>query len=155
MQLFELNESQMEKIAGAVIFIFSLVFLFVVIPKEIGAIEGANPNPRSLPVSYGYGLAGLSILLYLDGYKKRNENGEAVLSVSAKELKLVLFSLVSMGVCILLFPRLGYLTSTILILAVMIKVFGQKSLKTIIGVSIGVPVVTWLFFTYVLKLMLP
>lgn len=145
----------MEQISGAVVLVLSLVLLFVVIPNEIGEIEGANPNPRSLPVFYGYGMGGLAVLLFLDGYRKRNDDGEVILSVSAKELKLVLFSLISMGACILLFPYFGFIPSTILILAIMIKVFGQKNLRTIVGVSIGVPVVTWLFFTYVLKLMLP
>lgn len=155
MPLLKLTESQMEQITGAIIFIFSLILLFVIIPGQIGEIEGATPNPRTLPVFYGYSIAGLSILLFGDGYRKRNDKSTPVLLISAKEIKLVLFSLLSMGVCILLFPYLGYIPTTILILAMMMKVFGQKKIRTILVVSVGVPVITWLFFTYVLKLVLP
>ena len=149
----KLCERTAEVLIGICILAFAVAALLI-IPGQIEAIEGASPGPRTLPTFYAWGMLALSLLLIVRGilYGSRDK---IVLSITKKEILLVIFALAAMCACTFALEYLPYVPVTAVTLAVMMWVFGLRNYVTIGLVAVGFPVLVSLFFKYVLRLMLP
>ena len=76
-------------------------------------------------------------------------------AISLLEGKLVLKSLLLMVLYILAFDWLGYMIPTMAVLGVFMYMYGQRNKKWLFLISIGAPILIYLFFTKVLQMPLP
>lgn len=149
------NESKAQRVTGVVLVVFALILLFVLIPSQINYTGTKSVNPRTFPTIIAYCLGALGIASYIVGILHKNRENQDITTVTGKEIRLVLFTLVCMALSAFLMRWIPYLPVSVVILAVMMWVFGQRNKIVLAAVSIGVPVFIFLFFTYVLKLQLP
>lgn len=151
----KINESKVEQIAGIVLFVFALLLLLLIIPMQIKDVRAPGVPPRFLPQAISFLIMALSVPLYVGGYKKRNTPDLKEYSITIQELKLVLITLAAVAVTIVLYSFMGFIPTSILLLAFLQYRYGQRKLWKIVLVSIGMPVVLFLFFYYVLMISLP
>ena len=151
---FTLTESQGERFLGVVVMVAGLLLRFVLIPTQIKERVG-YPTPRTLPTFYAYGLIILAACIYYVGAKGRGRPNQKTIVFSALEFKLVGFTMTMLAIYTLLLPTLRYIPATVLTIAVMMLYFGHKNKITIVCTSIAIPVAIYLFFTNVLRMVMP
>lgn len=149
------NESKAEQAGGVILFIVSLLLLFVIIPIQIKDITTQGVPPRFMPQVLSGILLVLSVFLFYSGYKKKNTKGQKEYSITKQELKLVLITLGVVGIDIILYKFIGFIFTSIVTLAFLQYIFGQHKIWKIILVSIFLPVLISLFFNKALMINLP
>jgi len=151
----EITESRAERAGGIILAVFSLLLYCVIIPAEITDVRGMGVSPRFMPEVVGILLFVLAVMLFISGYRKRNQQGQKVFTLSELEAKLVIKSLLLVAVYIVVFDLVGYIISTILALGLLMYMYGQRKRKVLISISLVLPVLIYLFFTKVLHMVLP
>ncbi len=149
------SEATAEQVTGVSLGVFSLLLYFVLIPWQIADVKVAGVTPRFLPEALAIFMLILSICLFVNGYGKRTNVGQKYYSFAPKETALVVKSLLILSGYIVLLEVLGYLLTTIAALGLLMYMYGQRRIKILIPVTIGLPVVIYLFFTKVLQIVLP
>lgn len=153
------HESKAEVILGIVFISISLLLFLVIIPTQIKYVSSAvwYNSPRLFP----YCIVGLIMLLGIcqaaSGYKLRKVPIEKQKEyfISFLELRLVLITLALLAIYVFIMNWVPYIPATIIILAVMIFLYGQKNHIKIASASVGMAVIIYVAFTYLLKLRLP
>jgi hypothetical protein len=149
-------ESKVEQIGGIFLSLFSLLMLFVVIPAEISADKGiGGVSPQFFPQLVVVFLLVCAISTFITGYLKRGKPGQKNYTITVREAKLVLLSLFLLAMYITAFDWFGYMIPTIAALLVFMYTFGQRKKKWLISISLGAPLLIYLFFTKVLQMPLP
>ncbi len=151
----EISESRAEQAGGVILGVFSLLLYFVIIPAEVADVRGMGVSPRFLPEVVGILLFVLAVMLFMNGYRKRNQEEQKIFSLSRREAKLVVKSLVLVALYIVVFDFAGYIISTMLALGLFMYMYGQRKKKVLISVTLAIPVLIYLFFTRVLHMVLP
>lgn len=151
----EINESKAERVCGIIVFVFGLILYFFIIPMTIKDITTQGISPRALPQALTLLMTAFSVPLFIGGYKKRNDENQKIYTIKMVELKLVVISLLIMAANIVCYGFIGYLPTTIISLAALQWIFGQRGKLKIILTSVLTPVVIWLFFVKVLIIFLP
>ena len=151
----ELNASKIERVSGVIIFILGLLLLFVIIPMTIKDITTQGISPRALPQALAVLLTVFSIPLYIGGHKKMHDPHQKIYAIRLVELRLVVISLLIMAANIVLYGFIGYLPTTIISLAALQWIFGQRSKVKILLTSVLIPIVIWVFFVKILIIFLP
>ncbi|MBQ8563429.1 MAG: tripartite tricarboxylate transporter TctB family protein, partial [Firmicutes bacterium] len=100
-------------------------------------------------------MAVLGACLTYHGYRKRNEENQKVLGVSLVGLKYIGVTFAILVVYVLSLYFLPYVVSTAIGLFLLIFFYGQRNWIKLIGVSVGLPLIIYLSFTYLLMLKLP
>ncbi|MDR1875827.1 MAG: tripartite tricarboxylate transporter TctB family protein [Synergistaceae bacterium] len=150
-----LKESQVERYAGGFFALFSIALYFFVIPWQIRRVAGASPSPRSFPLAITATVFALSASLFVSGWHKRNREDQKVYLLSAEELKLAGATLLVMGAYTALLYAFSYVPVTIVVLAVLIRLYGQRTWWKLGVTAIVLPPLIFAAFTYLLKLRLP
>lgn len=150
-----LKESKGNQIIGTVFFVLGLLFFFVIVPSQTTAVENAIITPSFFPRTFSLLMAILGALLFIEGWRGKDKPNQKVYSVSKQGLKLVIITFAILIAYVLLLYRLPYIAVTIPVLAVLIYIYGQRNWIKLIGVSVGLPIVIYFSFTYLLRLMLP
>lgn len=151
----KITESQAEKYGGMILSIFSLILYFLIIPTQISNVENVLVSPQSFPKALAIVLLILSLCLFASGIKKNKKDDQKIYSISFSEIKLVLITLGIVAAYILVVKYLGYLITTIIALGILMFIYGQRKRKTILIVSIMVPILIEVFFTKLMKIHLP
>jgi len=149
------NESKVERVGAIILFLLSLLFLFVIIPTQIKDITTQGVPPRFMPQIVSGVLLVLSVFLYRSGYKKKSMQDQKEYTITKQELRLSLITLVVVAASIILYQFIGFLLTTVIQLAFLMYMFGQRKIWKIALVSILVPVLISLFFKQVLMINLP
>ncbi len=138
-----------DRIIAAVLFAFSVVLYFFIIPW---AIEGAGQGgtgltPDFMPRWIAITLGVLSAILFI------------VAKPTHQQVKLfpqrVLVTIALFVAYIALAPLVGYLISSMVIMAAYLLHFGVRKPLTLAVLSLGLPVVLYLFFAKVMLVVLP
>lgn len=151
----KMNESKGNQIAGLFFMIFGLVIAFVIIPMEIADVGDSIISARFFPRVFAIIMAAIGLLLFLEGCREKNKPNQAEFGVSLKGIKLILITFLILIGYVLLLYVLPYIAATIPVLALMIWIYGQRNVVKIAAVSVAVPLIIYLAFTYLLKLVLP
>jgi putative tricarboxylic transport membrane protein len=149
------KESNVHQVAGGILLLFSLLMLFLIIPAQIRNVQSIGVTPRFMPQLLTVLLAILSILLAVDGYRKRELPDQKEYEIDPVNLKLFAITFVVMIINVLLVNTLGYLISTALTLLALMLVYGQRNLKYMIPVALLVPFAIQQFLTRLLYVRLP
>lgn len=150
-----LTESKAERILGIVFAALGLMLYVVIIPWQIKDVGAEFPTPRSFPNLLAGLLILLGIVLFASGIKHKDASDQKIYSISKTEAKLVIVTLLLMVIYVISLYFVPYIPATIVILALMIFIYGQRSPVKIAAASVIVPVVIYLAFTYILKFNMP
>jgi len=149
-------ESKVEQIGGIFLSGFSLLMLFVVIPAEIPAEKGiGGVSPQFFPQFVVLLLLVCAISTFVTGYLKRGKPNQKNYTITMREAKLVVLSLFLLAMYITAFDWFGYMIPTMAALLVFMYTFGQRKKKLLVMISLGAPLLIYLFFTKVLQMPLP
>jgi hypothetical protein len=85
----------------------------------------------------------------------RHKANQKVYKIALSEMKLVFFSLAVLVVYTVVVPYIGYMVTTVISLAVLMYVFGQRNRVKLIAVSVLVPLGILIFFTKLMQIHLP
>jgi len=151
----EITESKAERAGGIILGVFSLLLYFVLIPAEIADAKALGVSPRFLPQAVGILLFTLSVALFISGYKKRNLSGQKVFKLSPLEGKLVIKSLAIVAAYIVAFELAGYIVPSIVTLALLMYMYGQRRKTLLVAISVGFPLFVYFAFTRLLHMVLP
>ncbi|RLA82012.1 MAG: hypothetical protein DRG31_07940 [Deltaproteobacteria bacterium] len=138
-----------DRLIGAILFAFSLILYFFIIPWGIeGAGEGgAGLSPDFMPRWIAITLAALSALLF---FMARPSQKKVSLFAPRVLITVALFVLY-----IALAPLLGYLLTSVLVMAAYLLHFGVRKPLTLVTLSLLLPLVLYLFFARVMLVVLP
>ncbi|MEG1578314.1 MAG: tripartite tricarboxylate transporter TctB family protein [Oscillospiraceae bacterium] len=152
-----IQESKAEKLLGIISVVFGLLLAFAIIPWQIDIVETAAwyNQPRFFPYVISGMFAVLGALLFMSGIKKKDKPNQETYTLDLTGGKMVLITLGIVGVYVLALAFLPYIPCTIVGLGILMWIFGQRNLKVVIPVSIVLPIIIYLSFTYLLKLRLP
>lgn len=150
-----LDESKAERIVGLVFTCIGILLFLVVIPWQIKDVGADFPTPRTFPNFIALATAGLGVVLFLTGRKKKGKPDLKHYSLSKKEARLVGITVGLMLLYIFSLYYIPYIPATIVILGLMVWFYGQKSWMKIVGTAVCVPVVIYFSFNYLLQLRLP
>ena len=140
-----------DRIIGLVLLVFSLALLFWIIPygvEQMGGDVGPGMDPTAMPKYTGLLLGFLAILVMaarIPGQEKR------VRLFPVRTIITIAFFVAYM----VLTPLIGYLPASLVVLPVYLVFFGARDWKVIIPLSIGLPVLLYLFFAKVMLVILP
>lgn len=149
------SEAKAEQFTGVLLGLFSVLLYIVLIPWQIADVKSAGVTPRFLPEALAVLLLVLSVCLFVNGYGKRNIAVQKNYSFAPKETALVIKSLLILSAYIIFLEVVGYLLTTIAALGLLMYMYGQRRVKILLPVTIGLPVAIYLFFTKVLQIVLP
>ena len=153
--LMSLSESKAERILGIVFAVLGLVLYFVIIPWQIKDVGAEFPTPRSFPNLLAGLLVVLGAALFVSGVKHKDAADQKVHSITKIEAKLVVITLLLMVLYVISLYFVPYIPATVVVLALMIFIYGQRSPVKLAAASVAVPVIIYLAFTYILKFNMP
>ena len=150
-----LKESKAWQIAGIFFFVLGLAMVFFIIPWQIKEVANADVSPRFFPTIVCGLMAFLGALLFFFGFRRRNEENQKILGVSKKGLKYIAVTFGVLIVYTFSLKFLPYIASTIIALIGLMFFYGQRNWIKLIGVGVGLPLIIYFSFTYLLMLKLP
>lgn len=153
--MMNFTESRVDQIGGAILGVFSLFLYFIIIPAGVVDVQRFGVSPRFFPKVTALFLLLLAICLFVNGYRKKEQENQKVYEINPNELKLIVKSMIVFACYIIAFDLFGYMVPTIAALAIFMYMYGQRKIKLLIIVSIGLPIAIYLFFTKALQMVLP
>lgn len=154
-------------IAAAILFlIFGLVTVFYLIPQGVrvpGSVKVAALSPDFWPRIIGYGAIAASIFLLIETMTIQQPHLDAEETEDAAQYQLATLPatlrIIIMVVALFAFyaslTTLGVVAASVVLLFAMMLFFGERKLWLVIPLSIGVPVLLYLFFRYVASVPIP
>ncbi len=149
------NESKAWMVSGIAFFLVGLLMVFVIIPWQIAEVANADVSPRFFPTIVCSIMAILGACLFYHGYRRRHEENQKILGVSLVGLKYIGVTFGILILYVLALNWLPYIAATILALLALMLFYGQRNWIKLIGVSVGLPLLIYFSFTYLLMLKLP
>ena len=149
------KESRLEQCSGAYLAFFSVLLYFVIIPWQIRHIPGVGLSPRTFPQAITGVLFCLSAALFVSGWLKRNRADQRVFSISVTEIKLSALTLLAVGGYALLLNVVPYIPSTMIVLAVLTSLYGQRKWWKTAALALVLPVLIHVAFTTLLRMHMP
>ena len=131
---------------GVAIAIFALFFL-----KETGTIAARNPDAALFPRLILFGMLIIAVFLIVQSILVSEE---VPWKTEKKDVLRVLAMFGGMILFALLFQQIGYILSMMIVLGIGLFLFGHENKRTVIIVTILVPIVLYVSFT-LLRVRLP
>lgn len=151
-----ISESKAQMVGGGILSLFALILYFVIIPAEIVFTKvSMGVSPRYFPDLLAGLLFIFAVALAVDGYRMRNRKTMKSYSVTAKDLRIVFFTLGIIALQIVGFDQIGYLIPAIIAIAACMYMYGQRNYLVIVLVSVLLPVGIKYFFEQMLQVALP
>ena len=121
---------------------------------KAGYLAGV-PGPGFFPRLIAYGLIILSIILFINGLKKKKVYfGKAVFSsVNFKYMVLIIIA-TTFYVFAWIFEVGTFIINSIIYFSIIVYLFGEKRILYVLGLSAGFTFFTFYFFTNVLRILL-
>jgi len=151
-----MSASLRNRISGAILLAVALVWI-VLVYQTIAPGQAGEAGPRAFPLFFGYLLAGLSLLLLMQGFRPTPETDEAdAPAMLPGEWMAVAMTIVSLVVYGLLLEPFGFIPSTAVVVAAVLPfVLRVRSLVMIAGMAIGLSLGCYLVFGKLLGVYLP
>lgn len=141
-----------EIVSALVLLLFSALYVWAIQYIPDRTIPN-TPGPSFFPYVIVSLVALLSVSLLIKGLRGlQNTEGAAAVSVGSRLTALTLFSFV---IFLLLLEPLGFLTAAIPFFAILMLLFGSRSVLSIVVWSIVIPVTLYLIFTEAFQILLP
>lgn len=140
-----------DRIIGLVLLAFSLALLFWIIPREVEMVEGnvgPGMNPAFMPQCIAFLLGILTILVILT----RAPHEEETVRLFPRRTVITIAFFVGY---IIVTSMVGYLPASLAILPAYLWFFGARKWKVVVPLSIGLPILLYLFFAKVMLVILP
>ena len=153
--MMNIPESKVDQAGGLILGVFSLLLYFVIIPAEVVDVHKFGLSPRFLPETVSLFLLFLACSLFVSGYRKKGQENQKIYTVNPQELKLIGKSLALFVLYVIAFDLFGYMIPTIIALSIFMYMYGQRKIKLLATISIGLPIAIYLFFTKALQMVLP
>ena len=150
-----LKESKAWFISGIAFFILGVLLWAVIIPWQIAEVADADVTPRFFPRIIAAVMAVLGAFLAYHGHRRRNEENQKVLGVSIQGLKYIAVTFGILIIYVISLYWLPYIVSTAIAMVALMFFYGQRNWIKLIGVGVGLPVIIYFSFTYLLMLKLP
>lgn len=155
-----LKESKAWIIAGLFFFVLGIAMVFVIIPWQIAEVKDVLVTARFFPRIICAIMAILGADLAYLGYRKGQKAAaagieERKLGVSMTGAKYIAVTFGVLALYVISFSFCPFIISTPILMFVLMLFYGQRSKVKLIGVSVLLPVITYLAFTYLLQLRLP
>jgi len=152
----QISESKAQMVGGTILALFAVALYFIIIPAEIiFAQVRMGVSPRYFPNLLAGLLFIFAVALAVDGYRMRDHKKMKSYSVTAKDLRIVLFTLGVIALQIIGFDLIGYLVPAMLAIAVCMYMYGQRNYLLIVLVSVLLPLGIKYFFEQMLQVALP
>ena len=145
---------------GSVMLLLCILVYFVLIPVSIEDLPGAvgGYSARLLPRVITFGMAAVSLLLIItDAITKyvRKANPRTAPGIKWEGLRRVIMVTVAMLVYYFLIDLIGYVLSTMVMLAVFLWMYGSRKPITIVAVSAAFPIILYFLFAGLMNVPLP
>lgn len=143
-----------EIITGLLLLIAALVMIFVVVPAQTEFVDDASIQPSFYPGLALWAMAVFSALMALLAFLKPavpNDTGPLTL----KNFQTLLLLGAILAAAFVAMTYLGYIAGGVGLVAVLMIYMGVRNPILLVGVSLGAPVVAWLFFEVLLERPLP
>ena len=155
-----LKESKAWIVAGLFFFVLGIAMVFVIIPWQIAEVKDVLVTARFFPRIICAIMAILGADLAYLGYRKGQKAAapgieERKLGVSMTGAKYIVVTFGVLALYVISFSFCPFIISTPILMFVLMLFYGQRSKVKLIGVSVLLPVITYLAFTYLLQLRLP
>ena len=150
-----LKESKAWFISGIAFLVFGILLYAVIIPWQIAEAADADVTPRFFPRIIAVCMAVLGACLAYHGHRRRNEENQKILGVSLEGLKYIAVTFGILIIYVLSLYWVPYVVSTAIAMIALMFYYGQRSWIKLIGVGVGLPVIIYFSFTYLLMLKLP
>lgn len=149
---FNKEERKTQKM-GVVVFLFTMVTMFYLIPNQImvpSTVKAFYMSPAFFPRMLTVILAVLALTLvfwprFSEQGKGEEKDEETETKIDYK--KVIICSLILFIYAFALIHLLGFITATIMVLAVLMLYAGNRNYRSIILVSILTPLILVLFFS--------
>lgn len=146
-------------LSGSVLLLGSLGLL-VVLPGQIETTEGPNLTPAFVPTVMAIAIAGLSVVLVLQGIIALRAAGdeEQAPPAAGKRLRATLVTIAvaaTIAAQTALLARLGYIGSSALALIALALLYGHRRWWHIAILCIAAPPLILVFFRYTMLVLLP
>ena len=139
------------------VFVFFSIYLMIKsLELPIGWIAGQGPGGGAFPFWLSLGMLIVSILIFVRNLLKLSPEGrstEVFMDSHAQWIFMVV--MVSLGAMIGLIHIIGVYFSVPLFMGFYMRYLGRHPWKTVLGVSIATPVLTFLLFEKLLLILLP
>jgi len=151
-----MSASLRNRISGAILLAVALVWI-VLVYQTIAPSQGREAGPRAFPLFFGYLLAGLSLLLLMQGFRPAADTDEAdAPALLPGEWVAVAMTIVSLVVYGLLLEPFGFIPSTaVVVAAVLLFALRVRSPVMVAGMAIGLSLGCYLVFGKLLGVYLP
>jgi hypothetical protein len=144
-----------DRIAGSVLFAVALIWIVLVF-QTIEPSQDASAGPRAFPLFFGIALAGLSLLMVLQSLGRDTEASSDVPAAARNETWSVVATIGTIAIYGALMEPLGFIVSTILIVAaIMVVILRMRAPVMIAAMSIGISLGCYLVFGKLLGTYLP
>ena len=133
--------------SGLALLMISLFLLFDIRSTEFSDVttgEGVV-GPKTAPTFLNIGIICLSILLIISSFSNKNSNEKLEIIDLTLIFKKILLILISF-LYLFLTNFIGYLTSTLLIIPLILYIFENKNLKKNLVISISGALIYYIFF---------
>ena len=155
----KMSEAKINRIAGIVITIVGLLFIFLIIPTQIDSVDCDWYNsPKFFPYIVSTLITVLGVTLFINSLlmsKKIPVEKQDVYETSKDQFKMALGVFVIMAAYAALLGVLGYIPCTIAMLIGMMRFCGQKSWPKIIIISVVLTLAVYFGFSKLLYLRMP
>jgi hypothetical protein len=150
-----MNRSSVRSFTEGTVVLLMGVMILLLIPSQVEkplGIESRTPPsflPRVISICLMLSGAGLVVQSFL---RTRTARTAVILR---EERWRILFAVGFLGVYVFLFPRLGFVSSSAMMMAVFTYLFGSRSWSRVLLSMILVPLGAWLFFEILFAIPLP
>lgn len=143
-------------IVGIVILVIGILLRFVWIPQQIHTIyPDAYPNAQSLPVIYAYLMMILAIAIILRGFVLKENKKKIAYTFNLHGIRTIVIVFIILFATVAVYHVAPYIPVTAAMICVIMLLLGNRKPLQIIIISIVMPIVVYLLFTYGFKLVLP
>lgn len=147
-----------DTLSGAVLLLGSLALL-VALPGQIETLDGPDLTPAFIPRLMIIGIAGLSLILLVQGLLRLRQGEVPPDSVSVRDRLRGAAFVIGVAVVIAaqtaLLTRLGYLGSSALAVGALALLYGHRRWWHILLLMIAAPPIILVFFRYTMLVLLP
>lgn len=134
------------------------ISLILLIPYQVSGVKVSAMGPRFIPYLVAIIITILSFLTLIDGLVEKKdpvENDETEKEGTKVSYSRVILTFISLALWIILVPLLGFIITTILLIAAVIAIVGEFKVYQIIIIPIIVSLAVYYIFNELLNVILP
>jgi uncharacterized membrane protein len=144
-------------VIGILLFVVCLVTYFIIIPRQVGGELQRGLPPDFFP-KFAVAFVGIfsAFLVFKDLLTKTEDAGPDETPVRKRQgRKGLILALIASLIYLILCTLIGYIISTIVMLAAFMWIFGERRWGTLVGVPLVTVAVIYLFFAKVMEVGFP